>query len=228
MLLLLLIFGLLIAFALFAKARVGVVYEDGSKQPLAGGLTGGEAARKILEMAGVNDVQVVERNSFHSDYYDLMKKKLVLSEGSFRGRTAFSVGVAAHEAGHALQHASQYSPLAMRMSAVRATHILGGLFVLLPIIFGLVRWVPMKMGVMIMVIGWSGLLVFNLLTLSVEIDASVRSRHALQKAGLLKKGSDTTLVNKVISAAALKDLGAILESPKFLLFSLLPFGGGRR
>ena len=86
----------------------------------------------------------------------------------------------------------------------------------------------MKMGVMIMVIGWSGLLVFNLLTLSVEIDASVRSRRALQKAGLLKKGSDTTLVNKVISAAALKDLGAILESPKFLLFSLLPFGGGRR
>lgn len=228
MIILLLIFGLLIAFATFAKARVGVVYEDGSKQPLAAGLTGGEAARKILEQAGVKDVQVVERNSYHSDYYDLMKKKLVLSEGSYRGRSAMSVGVAAHEAGHALQHASEYSPLAMRMSAVRATHVLGGLFVLLPLLFAIPRWVPMKMGVMIMVIGWSGLMLFNVLTLSVEIDASVRSRRALQKAGLIKKGSDTTLVNKVISAAALRDLGAILESPKFLLFSLLPFGGGRR
>ena len=171
---------------------------------------------------------MVERNSYHSDYYDLMKKKLVLSEGSYRGRSAMSVGVAAHEAGHALQHASEYSPLAMRMSAVRATHVLGGLFVLLPLLFAIPRWVPMKMGVMIMVIGWSGLMLFNVLTLSVEIDASVRSRRALQKAGLIKKGSDTTLVNKVISAAALRDLGAILESPKFLLFSLLPFGGGRR
>ena len=228
MFLLLLIFGLMIAFATFAKARVGVVYDDGSKQPLKDGLTGGEAARRILDMAGVKDVQVVERDSFHSDYYDLMKKKLVLSEGSFRGRTAMSVGVAAHEAGHALQHATEYTPLAMRMSAVRATHILGGLFVFLPLIFAAVRWVPMKMGVMIMVIGWSGLLLFNLLTLSVEIDASVRSRRALQKAGLIKKGSDTTLVNKVINASALRELGAILESPKFLLLSLLPFGGGRR
>ena len=228
MVILLLIFGLLIAFALFAKARVGVVYEDGSQQPLTDGLTGGEAARKILDQAGIKDVQVVERDSFHSDYYDLMKKKLVLSEGSYRGRTAVSVGVAAHEAGHALQHATEYSPLPMRMSAVRATHVLGGLFVLLPLLFAIPKWVPMKMGVMIMVIGWTGLLVFNLLTLSVEIDASVRSRRALQKAGLIKKGSETTLVNKVINAAALRDLGAILESPKFLLFSLLPFGGGRR
>ena len=228
MVILLLIFGLLIAFAMFARARVGVVYEDGSKQPLADGLTGGEAARKILEMAGVKDVQVVERDSIHSDYYDLMKKKLILSEGSYRGRTAMSVGVAAHEAGHALQHASEYTPLPMRMSAVRATNILGGLFVVLPFLFAIPKWVPMKMGVMIMVIGWSGLLLFNLLTLSVEIDASVRSRRALQKAGLIKKGSDTTLVNKVISAAALRDLGAILESPKYLLLSLLPFGGGRR
>ncbi|MGI9243055.1 MAG: zinc metallopeptidase, partial [Verrucomicrobiales bacterium] len=72
MVLLLLIFGLLVVFALFAKARVGVVYEDGSQQPLEGGLTGGEAARKVLEIAGVKDVQVVERSSFHSDYYDLM------------------------------------------------------------------------------------------------------------------------------------------------------------
>ena len=228
MIILLLIFGLMIAFAMFAKARVGVVYEDGSQQPLTEGLTGGEAARRILEQAGVRDVQVVERNGFHSDYYDLMKKKLVLSEGSYRGRTACSVGVAAHETGHALQHANEYSPLAMRMSAVRATHILGGLFVFLPLIFAIPKWVPMKMGVMIMVIGWSGLLLFNLLTLSVEIDASVRSRRALQKAGLIRKPADTKLVNKVISAAALRDLGAILESPKFLLFSLLPFGGGRR
>jgi Zn-dependent membrane protease YugP len=228
MFILLLIFGLLIAFALFAKARVGVVFEDGSKQPLAGGLTGGEAARRILAQAGVTDVQVVERNAYHSDYYDLMKKKVVLSEGSYRGRTAVSVGVAAHEAGHALQHASEYSPLAMRMSAVRATHILGGLFFVLPIIFALLTKLNMKMGMMICVIGWSGLLLFNLLTLSVEIDASVRSRRALQKAGLIKKGSDTTLVNKVINAAAVRELGAIIESPKFLLFSLLPFGGGRR
>ena len=228
MLIPLLIFGLLIAFAAFAKARVGVVYEDGSKQPLSDGLTGGQVAQKILDMAGIKDVQVVERDSYHSDYYDLMKKKLVLSQGSFRGRTAVSVGVAAHEAGHALQHASEYSPLAMRMSAVRATNILGGLFVVMPLIFAIPRWVPMKMGVMIMVIGWSGLLLFNLMTLSVEIDASVRSRRALQKAGLIKKGSDTTLVNKVINAAALRDLGAILESPKHLLLSLLPFGGARR
>lgn len=228
MLIPLLIFGLLIAFATFAKARVGVVYDDGSKQPLADGLTGGEAARKILDMAGIKDVQVVERDSYHSDYYDLMKKKLVLSQGSYRGRTAVSVGVAAHEAGHALQHASEYSPLAMRMSAVRATNILGGLFVLLPFLFAIPRWVPMKMGVIIMVIGWSGLMLFNILTLSVEIDASVRSRRALQKAGLIKKGSDTTLVNKVINAAALREVGAILESPKHLLLTLLPFGGARR
>ena len=144
MIILLLIFGLLIAFAMFAKARVGVVYDDGSQQPLVSGLTGGEAARKILAQAGIKDVEVVERDSWNSDFYDLMKKKLVLSPGSYRGRTAVSVGVAAHEAGHALQHATEYSPLAMRMSAVRATNILGGLFVLLPLFFAIPRWLPTR------------------------------------------------------------------------------------
>jgi len=225
---LLIVFGLLIVFATVAKARVGVVYEDGSKQPIAGGLTGGEAARKILDYAGVKDVQVVVRKSIHSDYYDLMKKKLILSEGSYHGKTAVSVGVAAHEAGHAIQHDSGYSPLAMRMSAVRATHILGGLFVFLPLASMLIFRVPPMIAVMIMVIGWSALLIFNLMTLSVEIDASVRSKRLLQKAGLIKKGADKKLVNRVISATAMRELGSIIESPKYLLIALLPFGGGGR
>lgn len=116
------IFGATMLLSLGAMAYLKSVYAWASKVPIASGLTGAETAARILHSAGINDVQIVEGNSFLGDHYDPLKKQLVLSPDNYEGSSAAHVGVAAHECGHALQHQQHYFPLELRMGSVYATN----------------------------------------------------------------------------------------------------------
>ena len=105
-----------------AMAYLKSVYARNSKVPIASGLTGAQAAARILQSAGITDVEIVEGQGFLGDHYDPLNKKLVLSPENYEGSSAANVGVAAHECGHALQHQQHYAPLQIRMGAVYATN----------------------------------------------------------------------------------------------------------
>ena len=105
-----------------AMAYLKSVYAQASQVPIASGLTGAQTAARILQWAGINDVEIVEGESFLGDHYDPMNKRLVLSPENYVGSSAANVGVAAHECGHALQHQKHYAPLKIRMGTVYATN----------------------------------------------------------------------------------------------------------
>src|SRR5471032_1846599 len=117
-----LMLGVTMLLSLGAMAYLKSVYAHASKVPVASGLTGAQTAARILQWAGITDVQIEEGNSFLGDHYDPLNKKLVLSPENYEGSSAANVGVAAHECGHALQHQQHYAPLHLRMGAVYATN----------------------------------------------------------------------------------------------------------
>src|SRR5271155_1641911 len=105
-----------------AMAYLKSVYAKASQVPIASGLTGAQTAARILQWAGITDVEIVEGQGFLGDHYDPLNKKLVLSPENYEGSSAANVGVAAHECGHALQHQQKYAPLEIRMSSVYANN----------------------------------------------------------------------------------------------------------
>src|SRR5262245_36882931 len=113
--------GLLLA--LYAQFRLSASYAHYSRVPTNNGLSGAEAAREVLDSAGLRNVEIHEVGGHLTDHYDLRKRSLFLSSENFHGRTIAAVGVAAHEAGHALQHAAAYAPLHIRMALVPITNI---------------------------------------------------------------------------------------------------------
>ena len=166
----LLLFAATMAISLIAGARVKSKFRQWSTFNATSGMTGAQAAEQILRQAGIHDVTVVPYEGMLSDHYDPVNKKLALSEGVYNSRSVAALGVAAHEAGHALQHAQAYAPLAWRMSAVKVTSFASGAMMFLPIVFSLMGL--LKLGLMFMVVGMTIIMLFNLITLPVEFDAS--------------------------------------------------------
>src|SRR5271168_5404432 len=117
-----LILGLTVLISLGSMAYLKSVFARASQVPIASGLTGAQTADRILQSAGIHDVEIVEGEGFLGDHYDPMNKRLVLSPENYEGTSAANVGVAAHECGHALQHQRHYAPLEIRMGAVYATN----------------------------------------------------------------------------------------------------------
>src|SRR5690242_145802 len=113
----LLLFVGTLALSLWASLRVRSAYAASSRVLASSGYTGAEAAQQILQAAGIYDVAVHGREGLLTDHYDPMRKELVLSRENFYGRSAASLGIAAHECGHALQHQQAYAPLQWRMAA---------------------------------------------------------------------------------------------------------------
>src|SRR5262245_51131946 len=111
--------GLLLG--LYAQIRLSAAYGKYSRVDVQSGMTGAQAAREILDAAGLNNVPVEEIGGHLTDHYDPTKRALFLSPDNFEGRSVAAVGVAAHEAGHALQHQAAYAPLNLRMSLVPIT-----------------------------------------------------------------------------------------------------------
>jgi Zn-dependent membrane protease YugP len=221
-----LFFGTL-AISLLASSRVKADYLRYSQVPTSRGLTGAEAAQAIMRHAGIYDVEVVAQDGFLGDHYDPMQKRLVLSTDNYFGASVAAVGVAAHETGHAIQHAQAYLPLQLRMAAVGLTTFASQVVMWVPLLGMFTGILSMYTGLMTMVICWGIIMAFNLVTLPVELDASHRAKILLLDMGLIAPGSEANGVNKVLDAAAWTYVAAFLTSLAYFLWFLLPLLGRR-
>lgn len=207
--------GLLLG--LYAQFRLSSTYRKYIRVSTNSGLTGAQAARIILDEAGLPQMPIEEVPGHLTDHYDPIKKRLCLSSEVFHGHAIASVGVAAHEAGHALQHKAAYAPLQWRMWMVPATQIASQAY--LPIfILGIIlgsAWFSKMIGLIIAIFAVISL--FQLITLPVEFDASRRARVQLQRLGLVQ-GQEAIGVGRVLNAAALTYVAAMVSSVLQLLY----------
>lgn len=221
---LLLIPGLLLA--LFAQARVKGTYAKYSRVPISTRLTGAEAARRILRDSGNDRVSVQEVPGTLTDHYDPKKEVLGLSEGVYGSASVAAVGIAAHEAGHALQKQDDYAPLSLRTLAVPTVKY--GSPLSMPIfIAGLIfSWQPL----LYIGIGLFSLtVIFALITLPVEFNASKRAVALLQASGVVTSAEEEKGVRAVLNAAALTYVASAINAVLQLLrLILLARGGSRR
>jgi hypothetical protein len=210
----------------WAQSQVRSAFSRYSKVRSARGITGEETAKWILRSFGISDVAVERHKGFLSDHYDPTKKVLRLSPDVFDGTSLASVGVAAHEVGHALQHARGYFPLQVRSAMVPATKIGSQLsWPLLLIGFLFQSLALVKVGI----IFFSGVVLFQLVTLPVEFDASRRAVAIVEREGILT-AEENRGAKAVLRAAALTYVAAAAAAISQLLYFLLRSGllGGRR
>jgi Zn-dependent membrane protease YugP len=214
-----------VALSLWASFKVKSTFRKYSEVRARSGLTGAEAARELLRVRGVHDVRVEPVEGFLSDHYDPGARVLRLSPDVYNGHSLASLGVAAHEAGHALQHANGYGPLKFRSWVVKPA-MLGsnlGMYVLMGGLFinstGLI-WAGIAM--------FSAFVVFTLVTLPVEFNASSRAVEALQGAGMIT-AQEAPGTKKVLDAAALTYVAAAISAILQLVYLLWRAGlFGRR
>src|SRR5206468_3330840 len=213
----LLYIGVPLVIGIWAQIRVTSAFRKWGEVRASSNITGAECAREILEAAQIHDVDVVETNDFLGDHYDPRSKKLCLSSNVYNTPSVAALGIAAHETGHAIQHAKAYAPLKARMAIVPVTMIasqmlpfviFGGLFFR---ISGLIT-----LGIYCYLI----LLVFQLVTLPVEFDASRRAKIILREMGIMQPGAEVAGVNKVLNAAALTYVAAFIAALGNLLWLL--------
>ena len=214
--------------SLWAMWRVKSVYNHYSKVPCASGATGAEVAHAILAQAQIRDVEIVSANEMLGDHYDPTHKRLVLSEANYYGNSPAALGVAAHECGHAIQHKIAYSPLQWRMMAVGATNFASQIVMWLPLL-GLFTGIGWGQIGLLMAIAWGVIMLFNLITLPVEFDASRRAKLILGNMGYIGTADEMLGVKRVLNAAGWTYVAAFITSLAYFLWHLLPLLlGGRR
>ncbi len=191
-----------------------------SKVRASRGMTGAQVAREILRRNNINDVDVVETGGALSDHYDPRTRTVRLSPDVYQLPSVASIAVAAHEVGHAIQHAKDYAPLALRSAAVPIARI-GSYAPWIIMIGGFL--LQMTGMVYLGVILFTGTVAFQLITLPVEFDASARAKHELEHLGLAT-ASDSVGVKKVLSAAAMTYVAGALTAILTLLYYLLRLG----
>jgi hypothetical protein len=214
--------------SLLAAWHVKSVYRRHSQGTVASGLTGGEAAHRILRAAGIRDVEIAHADGMLGDHYDPLHKRLVLSSDNFFGRSPAALGVAAHECGHAIQHQLAYKPLHWRMAAVGITTYANYVVMLMPMLFMFTNLIQPLTGVLVMAVAWGVIMLFNLVTLPVEFDASRRAKAILADMGMIAPGAEATAVRKVLDAAAFTYVAALITSLVYFLWYLLPLLTGGR
>ncbi len=215
------------ALSLFAAARVKSVYRRHSRGTILSGVTGGEAAALILRQAGIRDVEIAVHDQMLGDHYDPIHKRLVLSAENYHGSSPAAVGVAAHECGHAIQHQRAYKPLQWRMAAVGVTTYANQVVMWLPILGVVTGLLQPLVAVWILALAWGVIMLFNLVTLPVEFDASRRARNVLRNLNLISPGSEAAAVGNVLNAAAWTYVAAFITSLAYFLWHLLPLLNGR-
>ena len=213
----LLYIGVPLIIGIWAQIRVSNAFSKWGKVRATSNITGAECAREILQAAQIHDVDVVETNDFLGDHYDPTKKRLCLSSNVFSTPSVAALGIAAHETGHAIQHAKAYAPLKMRMAIVPMTMIASQMlpFVIFGGIFFRISGL-ITLGIYCYAI----LLVFQLITLPVEFDASRRAKIILQQMGIVQPGQEVAGVNNVLNAAALTYVAAFIAALGNLLWLL--------
>ena len=225
----LLIFLATLAIALLAQWQVKRMYRRFSQVPATSGYTGAHVAQEILRGAGIRDVEIVEHDEMLGDHYDPRHKRLVLSSANYHGTSLAALGVAAHEAGHALQHQAAYAPLQLRMAAVGVTNFASQIVTFLPLLGMMTGMLSTVTGLTVMAVAWGVIMAFNLVTLPVEFDASRRAKAMLLNLGFISGPSEHAGVAKVLNAAAMTYVAAFVTSLVYLLWYLLPLlTGGRQ
>ena len=212
----------------WAQARVKGTFHSGEQVPAA--LSGAAAARHILDSSGLYDVGIEETGGTLSDHYDPRAKVLRLSHGVYHGRNAAAVGIAAHEAGHALQDAQQYAPLVIRNAAVPAATFGGNIAGILLVIGLMLAFAGAKLGTPIFVLGVLGylaVLFFQVVNLPVEFDASNRAKALLSELHIVDADGGVA-VRKVLNAAAWTYVAGTLQTLLTLAYFLFRFAGARR
>jgi uncharacterized protein len=194
--------------AMYAQMKLSSTYGLYSQVPNAAGVTGAQAARDILDAAGLHAMPVEEVAGHLTDHYDPRKKALFLSSENYRSASIAAVGVAAHEAGHALQHKAAYAPLQIRMAVVPATQIASGASGII-LFLGVIFRAPMLLGLAIIV--FTVIAFFQLVTLPVEYDASRRAKEQLFRLGLVGD-QERAGVSKVLNVAALTYVAALITA----------------
>jgi Zn-dependent membrane protease YugP len=210
---------------IWAQIKLRHAFGKYSQVPVESGMTGAEAARAILDQAGLHDMPVEEIPGRLSDHYDPAKRALFLSSNNFQGRTVAAVGVAAHEAGHALQHQAAYGLFNVRMALVPVTQFASSAYMaifFIGIIFGM-----LKIVLPIIIVIFAIMTLFQLVTLPVEYDASRRAKEQLFRLGLVHE-DERTGVSRVLDAAALTYVAALISSAMTLLYYILRAQGSRR
>jgi hypothetical protein len=222
----LIIVGPTMLLAFWAQHRVKGAYGKWSKYAASSGLTGAQAAARMLQHAGINDVQVEQVQGYLSDHYDPRNKKLRLSPGVYASTSVAAMGIACHEAGHALQHAKGYAPLALRNAIVPVAQI--GSWLAWPMIFGGML-LQMQNLALLGVIAFSAMVIFQLITLPVEFDASNRAKVQIRALGIAPSSQETGGVSAVLNAAAMTYVAATVTALVQLLYFALRLGlFGRR
>lgn len=212
-------------FSLWASWRTKSNFKKYSKVPVSTGISGAEAARRVLDGAKIPDVEIVRSRGFLSDHYNPIKKTLALSDGVFDSRSVAAVGIAAHEAGHAIQHAQHYGPLKLRSMLVPTAKI-GSNLGYMVMLFGLI-FTSQNM-VMVGAVLFSAVLLFQIVTLPVEFDASNRAKALVVEYGIVSMGERGGM-DRVLNAAAMTYIAAVASSLMTLLYFLVRAGllGGR-
>jgi len=197
-----------------------------SRVSASSGLTGAAAASRLLERKGVRDVRVERINGFLSDHYDPRTRTLRLSANVYDSDSLSAIGVACHEAGHALQHASHYAPLSLRSALVPVTQV-GTIapYIIIPLGFILGSLSLIKIGIALFAL----VVLFSLITLPVEWNASARAKELMVSSGIVSAREQES-AGKVLNAAFLTYIAAAVSALLTLLYYLIRSGllGGRR
>jgi Zn-dependent membrane protease YugP len=204
---------------LWAQGRIHSAYRRGME--IRTPLSGAAVAQHILEEAGVHDVTIEQTPGHLSDHYDPSTKTLRLSSEIYSGRTATAAGIAAHEAGHALQHAQSYAPLIVRNAAVPAAQF-GPIAFMILLVLGAILSNPNL--IWLGIAAYAGVFVFQLINLPVEFDASNRAKRLLVDHNIVD-ADGSAAVRSVLNAAAWTYVAATLQSLMTVIYYAIRLGG---
>ena len=213
-------------FSLWASWRTKANFKTYSKVPVSSGMSGAEAAQRILQSSGIKDVSIDRSRGLLSDHYNPANKTLALSDGVYDSRSLAAVGIAAHEAGHAIQHTKGYGPLKLRSMLVPTASI-GSNLGYIVMLLGL--FLASQNMVMVGAVLFSAVLIFQVVTLPVEFDASNRAKALVVENGIVA-AAERGGMDKVLNAAAMTYVAAVASSLTTLLCFLVRSGllGGSR
>jgi len=212
--------GPAILLAIWAQAKVKSAYSHAGQHSASSGISGAEAAQRILDYHGITDVGIEPVRSFLGDHYDPKHKMLRLSPEVYQGRSLASLGIAAHEVGHAIQDATAYAPLAIRNGLVPMASIGSQLSIGLIIVGLILSYMVGAFGQMMAVIGlglFGVVVVFQLVNLPVEFNASSRAKAILLETGMVTP-AENKIVAKVLSAAAMTYVAATATAVMTMLY----------
>jgi Zn-dependent membrane protease YugP len=213
---------------LYAQMRVMSAYRKNAEILSRSGISGREAAAAVMRSAGIHDVEIVEVDGILSDHYDPTNKRLALSSANYSGTSLAALGVAAHEAGHAIQDKVGYGMMSVRQALVPVVQVASPIAMVL-VGFG-IYLVGGAMGGLLLKIAIGALAaisLFQFVTLPVEFDATARAKRQLVNLGIIDQ-DEMPGVNETLDAAALTYVAAFVSSLGQLLHLVMMLGGGRR